>query len=876
MKVPIGTGYWALATAVVLCGLHFGVAQQPTSIELRPQRLPQDAGTPGLNQALKKLKTTARLLQTTAHPDDEDGGMLAYESRGQGATVMLLTLTRGDGGQNKTGSNLFDELGVLRTLELLESDRYYGAQQRFSRVADFGFTKSPDETFQKWGGHDVALADMVRVIRTFRPDVLAAGWTGTSRDGHGQHQAAGILTPEAVAAAADPKRFPEQIKEGLLPWRVKKFYVRTRGDDATLRLEGGKVDPNIGTSYVQFGIEGYSHQKSQNASFFPAQPGPNYRRYKLVQSTVAGSSNGTEEKDFFDGIDTTLPGLASRLGKEESKVPFLRAALKEVDAKVDEATASHAAAPLLAGWAKLREMIPQIESSSLSQDAKQELLQPLQTKSAQFEEATRLALGIDLQVLRDGGSQLVIPGQTLHLDAKFVNQGQAPISLKGVALELPPGWKQQASNQKNGLVKPKEFATVEFTVTVPPDAKLTRPYWHREEPDKQNVHTIIDPQFVTLPFPPPPITARATYEVAGTTGELNAFAGAEIEGKFTSLGVVPAFSVLMKHASRILPVADTSSFNASVIVRSNRDQKSSGTLRLDVPEGWKVSPPSQNVDFEHTGEEKVLAFSVIPLAPKEARTAIRAELESGGKKYSEGFSVVTRADLDTFYYYQPALQKVSIVDVKFPAKLKIGYIMGAGDDIAGALDQLGMDVHLLTPQELATGDLSQFSTIVLGIRAYDVRDDVRANNRRLLDFVNQGGTLIVQYNADTEQFNSGGYAPYPLQLSRQRVSVEEAPVEIVSPDDKLFSSPNKITARDFDGWIQERGLYFGAQWDDKYQALLASADPGETPLKGGLLRANYGKGTYIYTGYAFFRQIPAGVPGAIRLYMNLLSAGHTP
>ncbi|MCI0353229.1 MAG: NEW3 domain-containing protein, partial [Acidobacteriales bacterium] len=643
----LGTGYRVLVTVVVaLAGVL--VAQQPAPVEVRPQRLPQDTGAAGLNQALKKLKTTARLLHTTAHPDDEDGGMLAYQSRGQGAEVMLLTLTRGDGGQNKTGSNLFDELGVLRSLELVESDRYYGVEQRFTRVADFGFTKSADETFQKWGGHDVALADMVRVIRTFRPDVVASGWSGTTRDGHGQHQAAGILTPEAVQAAADPKRFPEQIKEGLLPWRVKKLYTRTRGDDYTLRIEAGKVDPNLSVSYAQFGIEGYSRQKSQNATFFPASPGPNYRRYKLVESWVAKSANS--EQDFFDGIDTTLPSLAARLGAEELKVPFLRGALKEIDAKVDDATASRAAAPLLAGWNTLRQLLPQIERSALTREAKAELLQQLQTKSEQFEEATRLALGIDLQVLRDGGSQLVVPGQTVRLNAKFVNNGQTTVVLKGVNLDVPAGWKQQASGQKRRkLVNAGESATVGFTVTVPADARLTRPYWHRKEPDKQNVHSIEDPAFLTLPFPPPPIGTRMQYEVSGVGGELHAAAGAQVEGKFTPLAVVPAFSVLMKHANRVAQMRNSSPFTASVIVRSDLDQKSSGTVRLSVPGGWKVEPPTQTVNLDRAGQEKVLNFSVTPLASKEARTGIGAELESGGKKYLEGFSVVTRSDLDTFY-----------------------------------------------------------------------------------------------------------------------------------------------------------------------------------------------------------------------------------
>src|SRR5262245_49485460 len=252
-----------------------------------------------------------------------------------------------------------------------------------------------------------------------------------------------------------------------------------------------------------------------------------------------------------------------------------------------------------------------------------------------------------------------------------------------------------------------------------------------------------------------------------------------------------------------MPAGNTSPFTASVIVRSNLDQKNSGTVRLSVPNGWKVEPASANVELEQNGQEKVVTFAVTPVASNETRTVIRAELDSAGKKYAEGFSVVTRPDLDTFYYYQPSVQKISVVQVELPKALKVGYIMGAGDDIPAGLEQLGLDLHLITPQELAAGDLSPFNTIVLGIRAYDTRDDLRANNQRLLDFVKQGGTLVVQYNADTEEFNSAGSAPFPLQLSRQRVSVEDAPVEILSPQDQIFNSPNKITARDFEGWIQE-------------------------------------------------------------------------
>jgi LmbE family N-acetylglucosaminyl deacetylase len=854
-----------LATVVALSSV---LLAQPAAAPARPERLPQDIGAAGLDQALKKLKTTARLLHTTAHPDDEDGGMLAYESRGKGAEVMLFTLTRGDGGQNRTGSNLFDELGVLRTLELLESDRYYGVQQRFSRVADFGFTKNAEETFQKWGGHATALADMVRVIRTFRPDVVASGWSGTSRDGHGQHQAAGILTPEAVAAAADPNRFPEQIKEGLLPWKVKKLYARSR-DEYTLRIDAGKVDPNLGTSYVQFGIEGYSHQKSQGATIFPARPGQNYRLYKLLESSVPKS--GAEEQDFFDGIDTTLPGLAARLGTEEDKVPFLRGALKEIDAKVDEAISSRAAEPLLVAWARLREILPLIERSSLTRESKEELLLHLRTKSAQFQEAARLALGIDFHIIRKGASQLVVPGQTVRLRAKFENKGARSVALKQIELELPAGWKAPPVPTQPRVLKPGESEAVEFTLSIPPHAKLTRPYWHRDEPDKQNIHSIDDPQFVTLPFPPPPMRARSVYEVAGITGQLRTIAGAEVNGKLTPLAVVPAFSVLMQPATQILPIGKTSAMRADVIVRSNLDQKSNAVIRLTAPAAWTVQPKSQTVTFEGVGQEKVVHFVITPAAPTETHTRISAELESGGKKFVEGFSVVTHDDLDTFYYYQPAVQKISAVRVNLPENLKVGYIMGAGDDILPVLQQLGLHARLITAAELQSGDPSQFNTIVVGIRAYDARDDVGKYNQRLLDFVNAGGTLIVQNNTDSEWATN--YAPYPLQLGRQRVSVEEAPVEILAPEDPVFNFPNKITPADFEHWIQERGVNFASQWDKRYRPLLASSDPGEEPLTGGLLRATVGKGTYIYTGYAFFRQLPAGVPGAIRLYVNLLSLG---
>jgi hypothetical protein len=340
------------------------------------------------------------------------------------------------------------------------------------------------------------------------------------------------------------------------------------------------------------------------------------------------------------------------------------------------------------------------------------------------------------------------------------------------------------------------------------------------------------------------------------------------------LAVVPAFSVALEPGTQVISTHNGSGSNVTVGVTSNINREAQGVLRLELPPGWRSDPAQAPVSFARRGEKKDFQFKVFPAGLQEGRATIRAVMECNAQKFSEGYTLVTREDLGSFYYYQPAVQNVSIVDVKIPHDLRVGYIMGAGDNIPTVLQQVGMDVTLIPPEKLATEDLSAYGTIVLGIRAYDTQKDVAANNKRLLDFVSAGGTLVVQYNAGVGDFNSGHFTPYPAELSRARVSVEEAPVDILAPEDGVFHYPNAITARDFDGWVQERGLYFMDKWDDHFKPLLSCHDPGEDAQKGGLLQAQYGKGTYIYTGYAFFRQLPAGVPGAVRLFVNLLSAGH--
>ena len=874
-----------------------------------PAELAQDQGAAGLRLELLRLGTTARLMQVVAHPDDEDGGMLTLEARGRGVSTLLMTLNRGEGGQNKIGSNLSDVLGVLRAEELLASDQYYGVQERFSRVADFGFSKSPEETFAKWGGHDVALADMVRVIRTFRPDVLVARFSGTDRDGHGHHQASSILAKEAFRAAADPKRFPEQIAAGLEPWQAKKFYIgnvcgfgaMTCPDDQwTLKLNTGERNADLGMGYVQFAMQGLRHQMSQGAANWTIDPGDRFTFYKLVDSVApAKLDKDGHEKDFFDGIDTTLPGLAARLGAGQSKVPGFAEQLGGLRGDVAEALESvkaGAATPLMSLLRGLRIVRHQLEQSSLSGAAKSDSLMRLDEKIGQAQTALNLALGVSLaaDVSSDGGRTVdaakeadalttVSPGQEFLVAVKFHNGSKLPLTIDGVKLEVPAGWNTISERIRPEEVKPGDELRVTFRLRVPKDAAYTRPYWHRDDPETESVNHIDNEKYATLPFPPPALQARVSYTAPSANG------GTKVENRIAAvvltrfvdeagkersrpLAVVPAFSVMLEPGTQVISTHNGESSMVTVGVTSNLARSERGVLRLELPQGWKSEPAEQELELSHRGEKKEVHFKVFPADLREGRATLRAVLDVAGEKYSEGYTLVTREDLGSFYYYQPARQRVSMVDVRVPHDLKVGYVMGAGDDIPTVLAQVGMDVTLMPAEQLGNQDLSRFGTIVLGIRAYDTQKDVVANNQKLLDFVSAGGTLMVQYNAGVGDFNSGHFTPYSAELSRARVSVEEAPVEILAPEDPVFHYPNTIAAHDFDGWVQERGLYFMDKWDEHFTALLSCHDPGEDAQKGGLLKAKYGKGIYIYTGYAFFRQLPAGVPGAVRLYVNLLSA----
>jgi LmbE family N-acetylglucosaminyl deacetylase len=863
--------------------------------------LPQDTGLPGLKQQFRKLQTTGRLMMVVAHPDDEDGGTLTLEARGKGVQTLLFTLTRGEGGQNELGTGLFDKLGILRTLELLASDKYYGVEQRFSRVADFGYSKTPEETFQKWGGHDVPLSDMVRVIRTFRPDVLVARFSGTENDGHGHHQASAILTREAFRAAADPNRFPEQIKEGLQPWQAKKLYIgnvcgfrsNTCADENwTVKLDAGEVDPVLGMSYAQMAADGLAHQRSQGHGEYKVSPGPHNSFYKLVDSVLPNTKGGSgHEKDFFDGIDTSLPGLAARLGGKGRKTARLDSELSRINSDIKQAEEKQMAGsvePLLDAFNRLNSAAIKTSNGSLPSRTKSALVDALNAKESQANQALNLALGLSVEAATSGPSA-ISPGDDVNFRVRFHNGSPYDLRtsyggpLPGTDLGIAP---------PHLPVRPGEEYSTEISDRLPgfSSRRETRPYWHRGNPETESVNTVDWPYFQTLPFAPSPFHEDVAYVMSHHPTPQNGpswrrpwpwlsvpliadmrMADATLEKR--EVAIVPPFSVALEPGEQVLPVADGKETTVKVGVSSNLTGAPAGTLHLDLPVGWRAEPDSLKVELPKRGDQQDFPFKVFPANLKEGRSEIRAVLDAGGTKYAEGYTLVTREDLGSAYYFAPAVQHVSIVDVKIPKDLKVGYILGAGDDIPTVLQQIGINVIIIPAEKIAGENLAQYGTIVLGVRAYDAQNDVVANSQKLLDYVFNGGTLVVQHNNDTGAFNSAHFTPYPATLGRTRVSVEEAPVAILAPDNSVFHYPNEISQNDFDGWVQERGLYFMDKWDEHFTPLISCHDPNEADAKGGLLYAKYGKGIYIYSGYAFYRQLPAGVSGAIRLFVNLVSAG---
>jgi LmbE family N-acetylglucosaminyl deacetylase len=898
--------------ALALLGTTCALAQLPYSTSIQPSPVAQEIsvnrGSAALWQSLKKLHTRASLIMITAHPDDEDGGMLAYESRGQGTRVSLLTLNRGEGGANVMSPDYFDALGLVRTEELLAAGRYYGVDQYWTRVIDYGFSKTKAESISKWT-HDRVLYDVVRVVRMVRPLVITSVFVGGPGDGHGNHQTAGAMAQEVFKAAGDPKVFPDQIKAGLKPWTPLKDYARApnarRGAPLSVDIEipEGTYDPMLGASYQQISREGLGYQKSQNGGGSIPNAGQMLSGYHRFGSVVPASGPPSgKEQSFFDGIDTSLAGIAELAGSGDTA--FLKSGLKEIGAAVDEALAKFSAvhpestaAALARGLKATTALLDAVGKSGLSDDGQYNVRHELEIKKVQFNDALAEALGLSISaniapetestspfaaMMGDPESfKLAIPGQKFGVKVHVVNQSPLPVTLRAASVE---SWQQKqkwsiaaAAPVTPGPVSDARAVDTRFSVTVPTNAAYTRPYFAR--PDiEQSYYTINDDAFLNKPLAPYPLAAWADFEFDGAPIRIGQFVQTikRVTGAGTvkePLAVGPAIGVAIAPRAGIVPLS-SKSFAVTAVVHSNVKGPAKGTVRLDLPAGWKSQPAASDFSTSDEGQDQSVTFTVTPANLAEKPYQIQAVVEYSGQRYTEGYELTGYAGLRPYFLYKPATYSVAGVDVKVAPNLKVAYVMGSGDDVPASLEHLGIKVSFLGPADIATGDLSKFDAILLGVRTYAAREDLKTYNSRILEYVKNGGVVIVQYNTPEFDHNYGPY-PYVMGNNPEEVTDEASKVEMLTTN-PIFEWPNKITNKDFTGWVEERGSKWLKSWDPQYQALLETHDEGQEPQKGGLLYAKYGKGVYIYNAYAFYRQLPEGVPGAYRIFANIISLPKNP
>jgi LmbE family N-acetylglucosaminyl deacetylase len=856
--------------------------------------------------------------------------------------TTLVTATRGDGGQNEIGPEIFQALGVLRTEELLAVHRFDGAEQYFTRAVDFGFSFSIEESILKWG-HDEIVGDYVRHIRTIRPDVIVGFLCGGGGGGQ-HHQASTRLTLEAFRAAADPARYPEQIREGLRPWQAKRVFCtegpQGQGAAATpdlLRTAPNEFDPLLGRTYAELGLEARSMHKCQGTSQLLMLPGTSPSRTYRLKDSVIGTA-GVAPKDMFDGIDTSLLGLAKYAGPQPptNLVSALQAITSSVDAAkqaIEAQGPAAAAAPLIQGLAAVRSLRaslvgstnasvaaskdPAPSSAGLQPDARYEIDLRLALKESQFQEALLLTHGIRLEALADDGT--VVVGQQVKVSTVAGNYGPADVALRSVTLtgfDSAEGGSSSSPSKEavcvptNGTIQTGAAVSCAPTLRVANVAAST-PYW---TPRRDAARYDFDPDVpFGLPFRPTPFRANFMLTIGGADVHVernvefrysDLFAGE----KRMELQVVPAFDVRMTPTIAVVPLAPaprkTKSEKAEMEDQAEREERGvraaprppvvrvrprtvtvtvtnnmtgavNASASVEAPAGWTVTPASVPVKFERSNEEASVSFRVTPKADvREGDYELHAAVSAEGVTSHSGYEVVEYPHIHRRHVVEAAETRVKAIDVRLAPGLRVGYVMGVGDEMPAAIEQLGATVHLIDAAELASGDLARYSVIVTGVRAYERRADLRANNSRLLTYVQGGGVLLVNYNK--QEFNQAQYGPYPVKVGQDRVTDETAEVDVLVPNHPVFNVPNKIDDGAWKGWVQERGTYFLAERDSRYVDLIRMADP--FPLNpgvktGALVEAKYGKGRWIYIGLGLWRQLPAGTDGAYELLANLLSLG---
>lgn len=797
-----------------------------------------------LRQAIDRLGVVGSALYVAAHPDDENTALLAYLMGEKKVRTAYLSMTRGDGGQNLIGSESGERLGVIRTQELMAARRIDGAEQFFSRAIDFGFSKNADETLEIWG-RDSILADVVRVIRTFRPDVIVTRFPPDSTAGHGHHTASAILAEEAFAAAADPARFPDQLKT-LAPWQAKRLVwnvFRRAGDNRPVPPGQASVDLGayselLGRSYTEIAGTSRSMHKSQGFGA-PERRGSQINTFEPRLGTPTAS-------DLFDGVDLTW----ARIPGGERVMPLLRKVQEGFDPRAPHAS--------IMALLDLKAAIASLPNDPL-----------VETKRDEVNEIVRSCLGLWVDAI---AAQPVAPaGEAVRVTVTAINRSPIDATLEKV--EMPFGAEAgfaaegAAVDRGERVLANNQPVIASATVRIPDDAAIGQPFWLRR-PATAGRFVVDDEALLGAAVNPPAMLARLTVRIAGrrlsfTVPVVYRWTDPVAGERYRPFEVAPAATVELDRDFYLFP--DAKPRTVRVTARAAKASLS-GRLRLRLPDGWKATPEAHPVTLAGAEAETTVSFSVLP---GRGASRIGAEFAAGGRTFDRRMVRIDYPHIPVQTLYPPADAPLTRADVAHRGS-RVGYVMGAGDLVPDALRQIGWEVTLLDPEDLAEGSFAGYDAIVTGVRAFNTRADLRAAHARLMDYANQGGTVVIQYNTADTSLKLG---PYPMRISRERVTVEGAAVRLLDAAHPLLVAPNPIGPADFDGWVQERGLYFASPFDPRYQAVLSSNDPGEPPRDGGLLFTRFGRGAFVYTGYAWWRQLPAGVPGAYRLFANLVSAG---
>ncbi len=814
------------------------------NVKARSQAGPQDQMSASeIKLALKKVQVLGSVLYVAAHPDDENTRMITYLANERGVRTAYLSLTRGDGGQNLIGKEVREQMGIIRTQELLAARRKDGGEQFFSRANDFGYSKHPDETLQIWDKEQV-LGDAVWVIRNFKPDVIITRFS-PYRDGktHGHHTTSAKIALEAFAVAANPDRYPKQLQYAepwqskRIAWNTSSWFFRSQENpnlSQYLKLDAGGYNALLGKSYGEIAAESRTMHKSQGF-------GSSKQRGEIIEyfEHLAGDSATV---DILEDIDLTW----GRVKGSQEVQQLLRKADEEFDMQQPDKSI-----PVLLKAYNAMAKLPQDNHY-------------VQLKKTELENIIVQCAGIWIDAYSD--AHTYSPGDSLFINTRIIKQ--MPLAdVKVTSINYT--FKEQ---NLDSLLVDNHLLTFKDSMVIPENTPFTQPYWLNETPTK-GMFVVKQQKLIGKPENDAAIPVKYQLQFKdGTKIQIETplmFREVDpVEGEiYRPISIAPP--VTANITDQVYIYADNSEKPIRISLRSSVANVG-GKLKLEVPEGWSVEPAYYDFNLTKKGEEAAYSFMVKPnLASAEG--TVKAKVEVNNKEYDHGLKVIDYQHIPVQTLFPKSMARIVKLDIK-KAGNKIGYVMGAGDAVPEALRQIGFQVYILENKDFTIENLAQYDAVVMGVRAYNTVDRLKYHQEKLMKYVKNGGNMIVQYNT-TRRLITEELGPFSLKLSRDRVTVEEAPVKLLKPSHKILNFPNKITSQDFEGWVQERGLYFPDEWDKKYTAILSMNDPGEDPKKGSLLVTEYGEGTFIYTGLSFFRELPAGVPGAYRLLLNLIGYG---